>query len=291
MTNYELGKNINNINIGKYNSKTKLFESTKDTWWRGQLSLNDIKYKILYDNNYKTLYKKAEQEYLYEGLITTVEPIKAVKILYRNAGGFIHDIRIIRNPLQIDMKTPIIDFFIYKQDYYDIEYGNIAFNELKTIINNLGYFISGQKELQDIITFVIMPKFIYDVTSSVYDSNNNDGILYHITPLKNKDKILKKGLIPKHIDYRLDNYPDRIYFYTKRQENKLQLLCKDLSQNTGITDWLILKIDLKDRRSYIENDLSTQYKFFEDPKAQFAVFTYENIDPQCIEIYKEIRLE
>lgn len=35
MTNYELGKNINNINIGKYNSKTKLFESTKDTWWRG----------------------------------------------------------------------------------------------------------------------------------------------------------------------------------------------------------------------------------------------------------------
>ena len=82
-----------------------------------------------------------------------------------------------------------------------------------------------------------------------------------------KQKIEKYGLIPKHANYRLDNYPDRIYFYTKLQVNKLDLLCKDLSSNTGISDWLILKIDLKDRRSYIENDKSTMYRFFEDPKA------------------------
>lgn len=135
-----------------------------------------------------------------------------------------------------------------------------------------------------------MPKFLYEVTTSVYDSKGNDGVLYHITPCKYKQKIEKTGLIPKHANYRLDNYPDRIYFYTKLQVNKLDILCKDLSTNTGITDWLILKIDLKDRRSYIENDKSTMYRFFEDPKAQHAVFTYENIDPQCISVYKELKV-
>ena len=143
------------------------------------------------------------------------------------------------------MKTPVLDFFIHKDDYYDIEYGKIAYEELGQLINNLGYFISGKKETDLCIYIVIMPKFLYEVTSSVYDSNGNDGILYHITPAKYKQKIEKYGLIPKHANYILDNYPDRIYFYTKLQVNKLDLLCKDLSSNTGISDWLILKIDLK----------------------------------------------
>ena len=32
------------------------------------------------------------------------------------------------------------------------------------------------------------------------------------------------------------------------------------------------------------------YRFFEDPNSQYGVFTYENIDPQCIEFYKEVKL-
>ena len=201
--------------------------------------------------------------------------------------GFIHDIRIVYNPLQIDMKTPVIDFFIYKEDYYDLEYGKLAYNELLTLINNLGYFVSGKKELSTIINIVIMPKFLYEVTDEI---NKEDCILYHITPLQNKKKILQKGLIPKYKNYRLDNYPDRIYFYRSNQKNKLDLLCKNLSCDTCIKEWLILKINLKDKRSYKENDKSTMYRFFEDPKSQYGVFTYENIDPQCIEFYKEVKL-
>lgn len=289
MKDIELGAKVYEQQLGIYNQKTQLFESNNN-WWRGEESYNTIKYCPFYSNTNRTYLKHCEQLYLYEGLIKSAEPEQVVKILKKNAEGFIHDIRIVHNPLQIDMKTPVLDFFIHKDDYYDIEYGKIAYEELGQLINNLGYFISGKKETDLCIYIVIMPKFLYEVTSSVYESNGNDGILYHITPAKFKHKIEKYGLIPKHANYRLDNYPDRIYFYTKLQVNKLDLLCKDLSSNTGISDWLILKIDLKDRRSYIENDKSTMYRFFEDPKAQNAVFTYENIDPQCISIYKELKV-
>ena len=289
MKDIELGSKVYKQQLGIYNQKTQLFESNNN-WWRGEESFNTIKYCPFYSNTNRTYLKHCEQLYLYEGLIKSAEPEQVVKILKKNAEGFIHDIRIVHNPLQIDMKAPVLDFFIHKDDYYDIEYGKIAYEELEQLINNLGYFISGKKETDLCVYIVIMPKFLYEVTSSVYESNGNDGILYHITPAKYKHKIEKYGLIPKHANYRLDNYPDRIYFYTKLQVNKLDLLCKDLSSNTGISDWLILKIDLKDRRSYIENDKSTMYRFFEDPKAQNAVFTYENIDPQCISIYKELKV-
>ena len=289
MKDIELGAKVYEQQLGIYNKKTQLFESNNN-WWRGEESYNTIKYCPFYSNTNRTYLKHCEQLYLYEGLIKSAEPEQVVKILKKNAEGFIHDIRIVHNPLQIDMKTPVLDFFIHKDDYYDLEYGKIAYEELGRLINNLGYFISEKKETDLCVYIVIMPKFLYEVTSSVYESNGNDGILYHITPAKFKQKIEKYGLIPKHANYRLDNYPDRIYFYTKLQVNKLDLLCKDLSSNTGISDWLILKIDLKDRRSYIENDKSTMYRFFEDPKAQNTVFTYENIDPQCISIYKELKV-
>ena len=288
MSDKEIGEKIYKLNLGNFNWKTRLFESdTKKNWWRGELNYNQIKYNICDSITNKLYLKKCEQHYLYEGLILSAEPNKCKNILKNNAEEFIHDIRIIYNPLD-NNKTPIIDFYINKEDYYDLEYGKTAYEELTKLINNLGYFISGKKEIGDIITVVIQPKFIIDITDIVYDSNNNDGILYHITPFKNYDKIKKKGLIPKHNNYRLDNYPDRIYFYLKYQENSLELLCKNLSENTMIKDWIILKIDLKTRGSYIENDKSTMYRFFDDPKSQGGIFTYENIDPLCLSIYKTI---
>ena len=288
--NKELGQKIYNLDLGKFNWETKLFESnTKKNWWRGELDYNHIKYHLFNTlDNYSYL-KLCEQSYLYEGLVLSVEPNKCKNILKTNAEGFIHDIRIFYNPLNKN-KTPIIDFYINKEDYFNLDYGKTAYEELEKLINNLGYFISGKKETGDIINIVIQAKFIIDITDMVYDSNNNDGILFHITPLKNYKKIKEKGLIPKHNNYRLDNYPDRIYFYLKYQEKSLNDLCKDLSRDTMIKDWVILKIDLKTRGSYIENDKSTMYRFFDDPKSQGGVFTYENIDPLCISEYKIISL-
>lgn len=86
------------------------------------------------------------------------------------------------------------------------------------LINNLGYFISSafkgddsieisklkREELEDVIcsNIFIEPKYDYQV-----DIPN---ILYHASPLKFKDKILKIGLTPKSAS-KLAYHPDRIY--------------------------------------------------------------------------------
>jgi hypothetical protein len=54
-----------------------------------------------------------------------------------------------------------------------------------------------------------------------------------------------------------------------RKNNKI-ILYKNINNiefNFNIKEWLILKINLKDKRSYKENDKSTMYRFFEDPKS------------------------
>ena len=72
----------------------------------------------------------------------------------------------------------------------------------------------------------------------------------------------------------------------------MNLYAKDLfGFKPEITKAIILKIDLKDRKSYIENYEATMYRFFDDPKGQNSVFTYENIDPACINVDKIINLK
>lgn len=125
-----------------------------------------------------------------------------------------------------------------------------------------------------------MPKFLYEVTDEIY---KDDGILYHITPLQNKKKILQKRLILKYKNYMLDNYLDRIYFYRRNQKSKLDLLCKNLSNDTCINEQLILKINLKDKRSYKENDKSTMYRFL---KSQTHSMTYLHMKIQIHNVQK-----
>ena len=132
----------------------------------------------------------------------------------------------------------------------------------------------------------------------------------------------KNGLIPRNSNT-YETYPDRIYFYLhindkyaekyisehfkKFKEDKLKKLNKAVRdfKNGAITEkkfryivehrydyrsFTILKIDLKEKRFFEENDITTHYKFFDDPKSE-GVFTYENIDPMCISVYKTIEME
>jgi hypothetical protein len=81
------------------------------------------------------------------------------------------------------------------------------------IINNLGYFISkltinGQEWIKEYssntmpIAFILEAKYDYEV--DIPDE------LYHASPIKFKDKILKYGLTPK-TGNKLSNHPERIY--------------------------------------------------------------------------------
>ena len=141
----------------------------------------------------------------------------------------------------------------------------IKYYPLNSNTTNLLY-----KEYEQEYLYQNLENNINEVTNEIYKSN---GILYYITSLNNKIDFINTGLL-------------------SRINNKI-ILYKDINNikfNTCIKGWLILKVNIKDRKSYKENDKSTMYRFFEEPKSQYGIFTYENIDPQCISIYKEIRL-
>ena len=166
-------------------------------------------------------------------------------------------------------------------------------------------------QMYDVIYFTLHPKYIIDVTDKVYGT---DGVLYHLTLKKNLKKIQEKGFIPRNSGTYGDDYPDRVYFfftngcpadiffqskaagfaqYLKTEyEQRVAQAEEDyeagriskqkrdyiVSHREDYRDWVVLKVDVKDRRSYIQDDRTTMYRFFDDPRSP-GIFTYENIDP------------
>lgn len=112
-------------------------------------------------------------------------------------------------------------------------------------------------------------------TEEIYDNN----ILYTIID-KHRWKQVRRSGINSH------NKSERTYvFYTIKECYKYAY-----NHRYDYRDWVVIKIDLKDKRSYVENDISTHYRFFDDPRSHDGIFTYENIDPQCLSLQKEFHL-
>ena len=208
---------------------------------------------------------------------------------------------------------------------------SVLYNELLMQINNLGYYISKQQQIKiqapdtnsyDCILYTLEPKFIIDVTDIVYDKF--DGILYHITLSKNIEKIKNKGFIPRNSKSFNFDYPDRVYMFTRIPPDNFKMnmlnfitykkkqIKQDLEKSVNdymsgkitlqelkykynhrydYNSWIIIKVNLKDKRTYIEDNNATKYRFFDDPNSLGGIFTYENIDPLCLNIQKEIKFD
>lgn len=225
---------------------------------------NDF-YKIHYNhNNYKfnDLYcYENYQKFLYESLKT-------------------HDIKSFTYKLY-DKCPSIRDYYFNYNDNKELEdyvyimcYDDSEEEKIKQICTLYGYYIVNKELLennQDVI-YCIEATFGYtDKTNYVYEACN--GILYHITDSRFVNKILKYGLIPKHLDKRV-THPGRIYCLTTDNKNDIKILAKELHPNRRYT---ILKIDL--------NLYQEQLQFYQDPAySKYGVFTCENIPPYCIQI-------
>lgn len=99
---------------------------------------------------------------------------------------------------------------------------------------------------------------------------NNWKNLYHLTDSKNLPKIKLNGLVPKT----KGNFPDRVYFSKSIQE--ISDLMIDRHEHP-----IILKLNSED---YYE-ELKAKYKFYIDPRLpDYAVFTYDCIDPKYLEV-------
>jgi hypothetical protein len=121
-------------------------------------------------------------------------------------------IKILKNKFnELDIKK-------YEDGDISIEGMNDKLKRYIPLINNLGYFISSafrdddsinisqleKEDLEEVVcsNIFIEPKYDHQVEIS--------NTLYHASPLKFKDKILKTGLTPKS-GSKLSYHPDRIY--------------------------------------------------------------------------------
>jgi hypothetical protein len=118
--------------------------------------------------------------------------------------------------------------------------------------------------------------------TSIFNEKKNKKVwgtnLYHVTQLKNLDRIKKYGLTPKTDEENRDlKYPDRIYFTTNRDK------AMDLLKKTPLAKSKVPNPEKNtkslDYRKYavLKVYIAGGFTFYDDPHCKDAVYTMENI--------------
>lgn len=148
------------------------------------------------------------------------------------------------------------------------------------LLQVFGYYATSKSNANDKYFITICPNFAKDVNKMVYKTNH--GKLYHFTSNKFADEIERTGLRCKSSKYR--QFPERIYLYSSDKSlDKIPNIDEFIKKVTNTFDrkrfgLVVYKIDL--------SKLSTQQliNFYSDDymKEKEAVYTYNNIPPECI---------
>jgi hypothetical protein len=141
----------------------------------------------------------------------------------------------------------------------------------KHVYNEKELFSFYKNEEKTIIVFDA--KYDYEVGMDNYE------FLYHISPLTNKEKILKLGLSPKSKN-KVTTHPNRVYLSFSNNDVKKLVGDNNFYPNEKI--FIVFKIKLNELLKRRE------MKFFADPAFKDGIYTYENIPPHYIEIVDQI---
>ena len=259
-------------NLTKDTSSDYDWYSTKPI--QGNFQVQDI------DKSWKKLTQKIAKEIangewnepnpLEEGLISTTPTKKTVKIFKRRFPDYYFEI----------LSDGEIEISAGRKDYVE---------EIKAIDNlskTLGWYISyGNKintNYEDNIQIIkydddkffdhkyeqINIKQIFDTTRNI---DIKPSFLYHVTPVKNVEKILKIGLVPKHKD-KLSHHPDRVYI---TDELEFAWGLKKQFERLNRIECEILKISTKGLDIKLYSDVDSRPNGF---------YTLENIPPKYISI-------
>lgn len=118
-----------------------------------------------------------------------------------------------------------------------------------------------------------------------YDSDTSTdmlsrGYLYHVSPTKYEDRILKIGLIPKSKN-KIATHPERIYL-TKTEEDA-EFLADKFTELDNTKTYNIYQIDLHALLKHNKN-----VKFYKDSAfTDKGIYTTVNIPPNCIHLVKK----
>ena len=248
---------------------------------------NDMEYSIkqkrhIFDHKILPLILEAPN-LIKEGLIMSHNIESVYKILSRLGFNpeFTHDI-FGRDYVMIGShsvtRSLLCTVIIDEEDNFE------EYNTFCKYINNLGYYISvisaplfKFKDLEkfeaemragivpSMVNILIEPKYDAEVDVSQFE------YMYHVTSEKYVQNILKKGLIPKSKS-KISAHPDRIYLaVTKIDSAQLGKMFNDIAPGEGD---VMLKVKVPK---------APHFKYFIDPNAANAVYTYNNIHPSNIE--------
>lgn len=220
---------------------------------------------------YKDFISKYEPFNINEGLIKSQEPIIVMSIMPRllRASGinFILD------------NTATGQIFI---EVENIKQENLNF--IFSLIGNFGYYgsdmilngidrkfnseeIDSWFKLYDTINITIFIEPYYDRNIKIIPQ-----ILYHVTPIKYIEKILKNGLSPKNKD-KISTHPPRVSLGFNK--NKTISLGKSLRSSSSYIDelWELLEID---------TTKINDFKIYQDPNFKSGCYSLNYIPPSAI---------
>lgn len=146
---------------------------------------------------------------------------------------------------------------------------------IKNFLKFCGWYKATEESDGDKVSLIFEKEHMKD-EEAVKDFN----AAYHVTSYKKVEKILRQGLTPKHND-RLGYHPSRVYLFPDNTCDVINLrfvgemLHYQTYHKPRNEDYAILKVDLSNA-----NDI----KFYLDPNADGAVFTYDNIPPNLITV-------
>ena len=212
-----------------------------------------------------------------EGLIKTYPIDKSIRYIARKYGLAPQQVQV--RPMDNGIKTVDIICLILPNNIDGNTLGDIKhdmkacgyFNNQEPIqIENINYFL---------LTFE--PKFSEDVSEMVREKYH---YLFHSAPSIYSEKIARNGLIPKSKNS-LFFYPDRTFLMMGDSLNSRQLNVLKNVQNRRnahvdnnnpieTKEHVLVTIDV--------SKLSTNIRFYCDPLAHGAIFTYDNIPPNAI---------
>lgn len=220
----------------------------------------------------KNILDTTEYDALYEGLIKSHPKVSVIRFLekqtnkkvfinniHKNGQGFlfaIHDAEMSVKKFEEILKTiengygwkPIL--FIYN---FDDEY-----TEFERMFLDEGEIPMVRVQLE--------PMHPVQLTTKQYPI-----ILFHISPTKFKDKILKKGLIPKSINKKF-KHKDRVYFTDNF--TIIKSLTRALSRANNEREWSVYRI----RTIH----LPSNFTLFSDELLDNSFFTKDNVSSRII---------
>jgi uncharacterized protein YeeX (DUF496 family) len=235
---------------------------------------NLLKEGLIKTHNIRTNYDKLEHQLNFNGIDAYVHVLT----------DYTYDVEI-RNPDWLkDLKT--CEYFININGNYGYFpnryrcYKNGKENRFKFEKNentsdlNLDIFLSNIKNCSKIIV-IFEAKF----ESGLYKKNKNvPDILFHLSPSKNKEKILKNGLVPKS-NNKISYHKDRIYLFQNINDYEKLLISFKNVDNYNLIDEVkydLYEVKLDKERIILHND-----PYFED-----GFYTYDNISPKDLMIIK-----